>query len=66
MILFLLLDVEKHTIHSSYSSLIMNSIQEALQFRLADWEALVEDAGFYERVDMDKVKLVFLQARTHC
>lgn len=58
-------NVDKHIIDSSHSSRMMNSIQEPLQFRLADWEALVEDAGLLERIDMDKVKLVFLQARTY-
>lgn len=38
-------------------------LQELLRFSLTDWETLVDDAGMYDRVDRDKVKLVFLQVQ---
>lgn len=37
------------------------SSQELLRFSLTDWEALIDDAGLYDVVERDKVKLVFLQ-----
>lgn len=37
--------------------------QELLRFSLTDWEMLVEDAGLFDRIDREAVKMVFLQVR---
>ncbi|CAM9219024.1 unnamed protein product [Choristocarpus tenellus] len=38
-------------------------VKELLWFSLTDWESLVSDAGLYQYVERDKVKLIFLQSR---
>lgn len=30
-------------------------------FSLTDWEVLVEDAGIFDRLDRETIKMVFLQ-----